>query len=119
MVNIFSRKKRDDTAVRELTLPILFFAILVALLMTGLGSISKSTDTERLKAAEQALRRAAVQCYALEGQYPKSLDYMEQNYGLVLDREQYVYHYQGIGANLMPQIAVFPIREAGQQKSSG
>ncbi len=109
MAKAFTYKKRDFVAVRELALPILFFGALVVFIMTGLANISKTTEAEQLKSAEQALRRTAVQCYALEGQYPQSLDYMEQNYGLALDREKYVYHYQSIGANLLPQISVFPI----------
>lgn len=109
MANIFLREQRKYTALRELALPILFFGAMVWLLTIGLNDISKTTDAERLKSAEQAVRRTAVQCYALEGQYPPSLEYMEQNYGLLLDHKQYVYHYQGIGANLMPQIVVFPI----------
>lgn len=111
MSKAFSKKKHLYTGLRELSLPILFFAALVMMLASGLNSITKTTQAERLKSAEQSLRRAVVQCYALEGQYPKDLDYMEKNYGLVLDREQYVYHYQGIGANLIPQISVFPLGE--------
>lgn len=107
MANMFSQEKRKPAILAEWILPVLFFAALVWLLMMGLNNISKTTDTEQLKSAEQALRRAAVQCYALEGQYPPSLEYLEQHYGLMLDRDRYVYHYQGIGANLMPQIAVF------------
>ena len=109
MSNAFAKKKHSHSALRELGLPILFFSALMLLLSWGLNSITTTTQTERLKAAEQSLRRAAVQCYAIEGQYPKSIEYMEKNYGLVLDREQYVYHYQGVGANLIPQISVFTI----------
>lgn len=114
MANIFVRQQRKHSAWRELALPVIFFGAVVCLLLRGLNDISNTTETERLRSAEQAVRRTAVQCYALEGQYPPSLDYMEQNYALLLDRKQYVYHYQGIGANLMPQIAVFTIAQ-GQQ----
>lgn len=63
--------------------------------------------SERLKAAEQSVARATVQCYAIEGRYPPDLDYLEENYGLILDREHYVYHYRLEGSNLMPEIQVF------------
>ncbi len=118
MANVFLQEKRRPSALGGLVLPVLFFAALIWLLTMGLNNLSKTTETERLKSAEQALRRAAVQCYALEGQYPPSLEYLEQNYGLMLDRDQYVYHYQGIGANLMPQIAVFSTGQPQQQSGN-
>ena len=53
------------------------------------------------------MARATVQCYAIEGRYPPDLAYLEENYGLILDREHYVYHYRLEGSNLMPEIQVF------------
>ena len=72
---------------------------------------STSTQSEQLIATEQAVRRAAVQCYALEGSYPSDLTYLEQHYGLMLNHDRYVVHYQSLGSNLMPQIAVFSLEE--------
>ena len=71
------------------------------------GKRFRSASQERLKAAEQSVARATVQCYAIEGRYPPDLDYLEENYGLILDREHYVYHYRLEGSNLMPEIQVF------------
>lgn len=36
-----------------------------------------------------AIRRASVQCYSIEGRYPPSVEYLEDNYGIVIDRERY------------------------------
>ena len=50
--------------------------------------------------------RASAQCYALEGGYPPSLEYLSDNYGVVLDLDTYYYHYDVQGSNIAPQIKV-------------
>lgn len=72
-------------------------------------SLSRTQDEETLAATEKAIIKSAVQCYALEGQYPTGIKYLEDNYGLTLDREKYVYHYESVGANMVPQVNVYPL----------
>jgi hypothetical protein len=103
-------KKRRGSPIGGMAFAALFFVVLLALVLWGFTSISRSAQEERMAAADQAVRRAVVQCYAIEGAYPKDLAYMEERYGLILDRDSYVYHYQHLGSNLIPEISVFPIR---------
>ena len=63
------------------------------------------------EAASQALRRALVSCYALEGVYPSSVDYLEKHYGLILDHDRFVVDYNAFAANVMPS---FQVVEKGQ-----
>lgn len=72
-------------------------------------SLSKTQNEETLAATEKAIIKSAVQCYALEGQYPTGIKYLEDNYGLTLDREKYVYHYESVGSNMVPQVSVYPL----------
>ena len=55
---------------------------------------------------EGALRRAAVACYAAEGFYPPSVEYLTQHYGLQYDETAYKVHYEVFASNLMPEITV-------------
>ena len=55
---------------------------------------------------EEALRRAAVACYASEGFYPPDVDYMVSRYGLQYDAGAYQVHYEIFASNLMPEITV-------------
>lgn len=64
---------------------------------------------ESLTLAEQSVRRAAVQCYALEGAYPTEVSYLEANYGVAVDPERYRVDYIYIGSNLMPDITIIPL----------
>ena len=55
---------------------------------------------------EEAVRRSAVACFAAEGRYPPSLDYLKEHYGLQIDERRYVVFYEVYAENLMPDIVV-------------
>ena len=55
---------------------------------------------------EEALRRAAVACYAAEGVYPPNLAYMQERYGVQIDSKRYAVSYVNIADNLMPDITI-------------
>ena len=80
-----------------------------ALLFTRV--VSARTDAEVLSLAEEGVRRAAVECYALEGFYPRTLDYLVENYGVTADDSRYVISYQYVASNLMPDITVLALGE--------
>ena len=97
------------------------FSILALLLCLGMfitfsNSIARRTRSEKLSALEEAIRRASVQCYAIEGRYPPSVEYLEEHYGISIDRSQYHVFYDGWASNLMPDITILPAdgeQEAG------
>jgi len=82
--------------------------VLVVLVYIGLGNLSTAQEEKQLEIARDAIVKAAVQCYALESQFPSSLQYLVDNYGLTLDESKYIYHYRTIGSNMVPDIRVFP-----------
>ncbi len=73
---------------------------------TGINGFSKTAEFERVKTVEEAIQKAAVQCYALEGSYP-TFSYLVTHYGLVINEAAYYYHYELIASNIMPVIAVY------------
>ncbi len=73
-----------------------------------LSTLGTRTDQEALAEAEQSLRRAAVTCYALEGAYPTDVDHLYEIYGVSVDRERFIVHYEYVAANLAPDITVLP-----------
>lgn len=97
---------------RDLSLIIIpIFLIVVMLALIALSSISTATDDEQRTLIESALRRCAVECYALEGSYPQDLAHIKAECGLNYDSERYFVHYLPLGANLMPEIKVFIIED--------
>ena len=59
------------------------------------------------------MERNIVHCYALEGFYPPSLEYMEEHYGLTYDKTLFIVNYQPIGTNIYPDYTV--IRKEDKQ----
>ncbi|MDR1292566.1 MAG: hypothetical protein LBJ91_04115 [Clostridiales Family XIII bacterium] len=107
MARVF-REKRSYWALKLL----LFVAAAVGaavLVWNVASSLDRSQQDESMKMGKEAIVRATVQCYSLEGRYPPDLGYLERNYGLTLDKGRYVYHYRTIGENIMPRIDLLPL----------
>ncbi len=94
-------------------IPALAGAAALALLIAGTGRIDAKTEDESARTLETAIRRAAVQCYAIEGRYPPSLAYMERQYGLTIDREKYTVYYTVFADNLLPDITILANQNGG------
>lgn len=77
----------------------LFFSLALNQLARGQRSAGRAQ-------LEEALHRTAVACYAIEGNYPPSVDYMVQHYGLQYDLDTYLVHYELFASNLMPDMMV-------------
>ena len=97
-----SRQKGNRTAV---LLPAAIAAVLL-LFLTGLSNLDRDSSEEGRQQLEDALRRAAVACYAAEGIYPPTTAYLEEHYGIRIDRDKYHVFYEVFTENLMPQITV-------------
>ena len=83
---------------------IFVWILAAAALLAGLSRLEPGEQgRQRL---EDTVRRTAVTCYATEGFYPPSVDYMEENWGLQYARDRYVIRYEAFASNLMPQITV-------------
>ena len=89
--------------------PALFAAgvLLAGLLFVGaLDRLDAGRRTEGIEQLEQAVRRGAVACYAAEGIYPPTLEYLEQHYGIQVDRTRYRVIYDVYASNRMPDVTV-------------
>ena len=74
--------------------------------MLALSRLENAHQEAGKQQLEDALRRTAVACYAVEGFYPPDVDYMVQHYGLQYDEDSYRVHYEIFASNLMPEITV-------------
>ena len=93
---------------RLITAAVLLAVLALAVLGLMLGSrqVGRDLDTASAQALRQAVLQAAVQCYAVEGSYPASLDYLEENYGLMVNHDRFIVTYEAFASNLMPQVNV-------------
>ena len=72
----------------------------------ALDSLERGSAEEGRLRLEEALRQAAVTCYAVEGAYPASLADLTERSGIRIDTERYIVHYVAIAENLVPDITV-------------
>lgn len=86
--------------------PLTGFAILFILFLWGVRSVSSTSLTKQQESLETALNRSISQCYAVEGTYPPSLEYLVTHYGLTYDSNVFLVDYEYYGSNLLPEITV-------------
>ena len=98
-------KQKRSGSLRWLLMPA---AAILALLcfFTAISELESGRSDQGRAQLEAALRRSAVACYAAEGIYPPELSYLEEHYGLQIDEERYIVHYDVFGSNMMPDITV-------------
>ena len=91
-------------------------AVIALALFCFLRLFSRVEDTERKGETDlvrSAVKNAALTCYAVEGAYPSSLDYLKERYGLRFDEEQYFVRYEAFASNQLPEIRVMERGEQG------
>lgn len=87
-------------------------AVILIILFTyyfyySVENIQAVGEFEKFEILSDAIKRSAVQCYAIEGFYPPSIEYMENKYGLVVDHDKYVIDYHIFASNIMPDVEVY------------
>lgn len=83
------------------------FVVLVALAVWIYSGIASNIAIEQgAVTLRQTVLDSAMQCLALEGAYPPTLEYLEKEYGLVINRDDYVVTYVAYASNVMPSVQV-------------
>ena len=83
-------------------------AVLVAC-MLGWWAAVRSSAVSREQGAvalRQQVMHTALQCCAVEGSYPTSVNHLVEHYGLVLNDRDYRVSYEWLGDNVPPSVVV-------------
>ena len=99
-------KKKKNGPARGLALTLIVFALIFGGAVALVQNIGASSETMEEELVLQAVRSAALTCYAVEGAYPMSLDELEHGYGLAYNIEAYIVVYNAFASNIMPDIQV-------------
>lgn len=102
-------KSRDLKVIGGYIASVLLFFGAAAIILAGVLRFSRQADSEGAETLRTGIRRASVQCYAIEGRYPPSVEYLEENYGIQIDTTRYSVFYDGFASNIMPDITVIPV----------
>lgn len=113
-MNRFTQKRNTSHILRRVAAAAVVFICAAFLLIRGASSMSDTASTSQLESLRQAIVRSAVHCYAMEGAYPESIDYLKEHYGISWDEKKYVVDYEITGSNLMPGVFVFEIGKGAE-----
>ena len=96
----------ENRFVRGLLLMAAVFTALFLCAVYMLDYMNDASEKVQLEMVERAVIDAAVTCYAIEGAYPKELQYLIENYGLFYDHEHFVVFYDSFASNITPEVRV-------------
>lgn len=82
------------------------FALLIIWLVISINNAGDAAEKNRADSLYRSVMNSASLCYSIEGEYPPSLEYLEENYGVQSDRGRYIVHYEYFGANIRPTVTV-------------
>jgi hypothetical protein len=85
---------------------ILLFVAVIAAFVLLVNNITNKNDGRELQIVRDAVKNAALTCYAVEGMYPDDLTYLRQHYNLSFNEDKYMVYYRPFASNIMPSIKV-------------
>lgn len=78
----------------------------IAYIIISINNLNHDMQDERAYRLKASVENAAVTCFAIEGFYPDSLEYLIENYHIVYDPKEYHVFYETKGANFKPRVEV-------------
>lgn len=91
---------------RKTVILLVALVLLVAFCVMAINSMISAGDAGETRTVQDAVRHAALTCFAVEGAYPAELHYLREHYGLAYDESRYHVVYEAFASNQMPQIRV-------------
>ena len=102
---------RSDSTERSVVISVLVFLTVLVGFLYVIGETTEQTLQEQQKNLEAAVEQSLLQCYVTEGRYPENFSYLQENYGLVYDEEQFRVDYRVYGTNMRPEVEVLVLEE--------
>jgi len=87
-------------------LKIVIIAAVLVLAVLLVSRISSSQEEEESEIVREAIKNAAITCYAVEGAYPEDVNYLREHYQLAYDEERYLVTYIPFAPNVIPTIYI-------------
>ena len=90
---------------KDIAAGVVFVALIVGFVVL-VNSLTATSGDQETQLGYDAVKNAALTCYAVEGTYPESLEYLREHYKLAYNTERFVVEYDAFASNLMPSITV-------------
>ena len=85
---------------------LLSIVLVLAAAVLLVNHIDTAQDAAETDIVRDAVKNAALTCYAVEGAYPDSVDYLREHYRLAYDEDRYLITYDAFASNMIPDIWV-------------
>jgi len=82
------------------------FLLLVFSIIIFMDNYQDNIENEGLIYLNKSIEVSINSCYGTEGKYPSNLEYLIDNYGLVINENKYIVYYETFGSNIRPNIKV-------------
>ncbi len=100
------RKYAGRGAWVPMILGLLLFAAVAVWMVRGVQEAAQVSQQEGLRMAQEAVERAVVSCYSLNGVYPATYQELKAKSGLAIDEEKYIVFYDIFASNIRPSVTV-------------
>ena len=90
----------------SLALGVALFIAIAVWVALGVREAARLSDAEGLRMAQEAVERAVVNCYALDGVYPATYEELKSRSGLAVNEEKYIVFYDVFASNIRPSVTV-------------
>ena len=102
----FVFKRAGSSSPINCALSIILLIIVLTLYSYGLDVVDARQNERAITILSEAIDRDIVRCYASEGMYPESLDYLIDHYGLIYDKDRFYVDYHAQGSNILPEVTI-------------
>jgi len=99
-------ERRKFAGYRGLIATVLTLALAAGVFIWLISAAEVRAEGEEEARLLEAVRRAMVTCYAVEGQYPPTIQYLEANYALKFDDDRFIVSYDAFASNIMPTVSI-------------
>lgn len=90
---------------KDLAAGALFVALIVGFVLL-VSSLTSASGGQEIRLVRDAVKNAALTCYAVEGRYPENLEYLREHYRLAFNEDRFIVEYDAFAENMMPYITV-------------
>ncbi len=104
MKNIWTGKSPRKKTAASVTLAV--FLLTAAAAFFAINNSDKADEAYMTENVRRSIEKAAVLCYSAEGAYPENLQYLKDNYGILVNDDKYMVHYSYAGGNIPPDVIV-------------
>ena len=93
---------------------LLSIVLVLAAAVLLVNRIDTAQDAAETDIVRDAVKNAALTCYAVEGAYPDSVEYLREHYRLAYDENRYLITYDAFASNMIPDIWVTEVGVGAQ-----